>query len=221
MTYRDNRDADRARIEALEQELAKANAKVDELEGKRSQALVLAGSSGLSPTGKATSASAKWAGAPFRLELTHAWDKEYPLDRLEDLIDVIREVTRDNGRVEMLRTSMTWTSSSPEKGTGPYITIRISVKNGVTRLEAGDRLGPLAGVIYGAIGGGVGGGAIALPIFASVAVPVLAPVIAIGWFGGFYAGLRTLFKSRARKRAEKLQQVFDRVRAEIDAAMLR
>jgi hypothetical protein len=219
MTYRDDRDADRARIEALEHELAQAKAKVNELEGKRSQALVLTSAGGLTPTGKATSASAKWAGAPFRLELAHTWDKEYPLEKLEDLLDPIREVTRDNGRVEMLRTSMTWTSSSPEKGAGPFITLRISVKNGVTRLEAGDRLGQLAGVIFGAIGGGLGGGAVALPIFASVAVPVLAPVIALGWVGGFYGGLRQLFKSRARKRAEKLQQVFDRVRAEIDAQL--
>lgn len=219
MTYRDDRDADRARIEALEQELAQAKAKVDELEGKRSQALVLAGSSGLTAAGKATSASAKWAGAPFRLELARTWDKEFPLDALEDLIEVIREVTRDNGRVEMLRTSMTWTSAGPEKGTGPFITIRIAVKNGTTKLEAGDRLGQLAGVIYGAIGGGVGGGAIALPIFASISVPILAPVIAAGWFGGFYFGLRKIFKSRARRRAEKLQQVFDRVGAEIEAKL--
>jgi len=35
VSYRDDRDADRARIEALEQELAQAKAKVDELEGKR------------------------------------------------------------------------------------------------------------------------------------------------------------------------------------------
>ncbi len=217
MTYRDDRDADRARIEALEQELAQAKAKVEELEGKRSQALVLASSSGLARTSQ--SASTKWAGAPFRLELMRTWDKEFPIDHFEDLLEAIREVTRDNGRVEMLRTSMTWTSTGPEKGTGPFITIRISVKNGVTKLEAGDRLGQLAGVIYGAIGGGVGGGAIALPIFASISVPILAPVIAAGWFGGFYFGLRKLFKSRARKRAEKLQQVFDRVGSEIDAKL--
>jgi hypothetical protein len=217
MTYRDDRDADRARIEALEQELAQTKAKVEELEGKRSQALVLASSGGLTPTNK--SASAKWAGAPFRLELMRSWDKEFPVDQFEDLIDGIREITRDNGRIELLRSSMTWSSSSQEKGVGPYITLRISVKNGVTKLEVTDRLSGLAGVIFGAIGGGVGGGAIALPIFAAVSAPLLAPVIAAGWFGGFYVGLRKIFKSRARKRAENLQQVFDRVAADIDAKL--
>jgi hypothetical protein len=219
MTYRDDRDADRARIEALEQELAQTKAKVEELEGKRSQALVLASNGALTAAGKGTSASAKWAGAPFRLELTRSWDKEFPVDQFEDLIDGIREITRDNGRIEMLRTSMTWSSSAQEKGTGPYITVRISVKNGVTKLEVTDRLGGLAGVIFGAIGGGVGGGAIALPIFASISVPILAPVIAVGWFGGFYLGLRKIFQIRARKRAEKLQQVFDHVAREIDAKL--
>lgn len=219
MTYRDDRDADRARIEALEQELAHAKSKVEELEGKRSQALVLASGGALTAAGKPNSASTKWAGAPMRLELMRSWDKEFPVDHFEDLIDGIREVTGDNGRIEMLRTSMTWSSSSQEKGIGPFITVRISVKNGTTRLEVTDRLGQLAGVVYGAIGGGVGGGAIVLPIFASIAVPILAPVIAVGWFGGFYVGLRKLFKSRARKRAEKLQQLFDRVTGEIDAKL--
>src|SRR5512139_559992 len=107
MTYRDDRDADRARIEALEAELARSKARVEELEGKRSQALVLATSGGLVPRDQ--SASTKWAGAPFRLELSRQWDKEFPLAKLEDLLDPIREITRDNGRVEMLRTSMTWT----------------------------------------------------------------------------------------------------------------
>lgn len=219
MSYRDDRDADRARIEALEAELAQAKAKVEELEGKRSQALVLASGGALTAAGKANSAGAKWAGAPLRLELSRSWDKEFPVAEFEDLLDGIREVTRDNGRVEMLRTSMTWSSASQEKGTGPYFTVRISVKNGTTKLDVSDRLGGLAGVIFGAIGGSVGGGAIALPIFAAVSMPILAPVIAVGWFGGFYVGLRKLFKSRARKRAEKLQQLFDRVGSEIDAKL--
>ncbi|HUS29650.1 MAG TPA: hypothetical protein VMZ53_14150 [Kofleriaceae bacterium] len=213
--YRGDREADHARIASLEGELAQANARIAELEGKRSQALVLAGSKDLAATGKAKTASAKWFGAPLKLELTQTWDTEFPLDKLEDLLDVIREATGDSGRVELLKTSMTWWSSSPEKGTGPFIEVRISVRDGKTRLEVKDRLGQLAGVIYGAIGGGVGGGAIMLPIGASIAVPILAPVFALAWLGGGYFGLRKLFKSRARKRAESLQRVFERVSAEI------
>src|SRR6185369_3877863 len=98
--YRGDRQADQARIDALEGELASANSRIAELEGKRSQALVLAGSKDLAPSGKATTAAAKWFGAPLKLELTRTWNKEYPIDKFEELIDVIRELTGDNGRVE-------------------------------------------------------------------------------------------------------------------------
>jgi hypothetical protein len=213
--YRGDRAADQARIESLERELSDAHGKIAELEGKRSQALVLAGSKDISPAGKATSAAAKWFGAPLKLELSRTWDQEFPVENFEELIDVIREITGDNGRVELLKTSMTWYSSSQPKGTGPFIEVRVSVRNGQTRLEVKDRLGQLAGVIYGAIGGGVGGGAIMAPIGASIAVPILSPVFILAWVGGFYFGLRKLFKSRARKRAEALQRVFESLEKEL------
>jgi hypothetical protein len=213
--YRDDRAADQARIESLERQLTDAQGRIAELEGKRSQALVLAGSKDIAPSGKATSAAAKWLGGPLKLELARTWEKEFPVDKFEDLIEMIREITGDNGRVELLKTSMTWYSSSQPKGTGPFIEVRISVRNGQTKLEVKDRLGQLAGVIYGAIGGGVGGGAIMAPIGASIAVPVLTPVFVLAWFGGFYFGLRKLFKSRARKRAEALQKVFEQIETEV------
>jgi hypothetical protein len=215
--YRDDREADQARIDSLEGELAAANARIAELEGKRSQALVLAGSKDITPSGKATSAAAKWFGAPLKLELSRVWDKEFPAEKFEELIDLIREITGDNGRTELLKTSMTWSSAPAQgkNGVGPFIEVRVSVRDGKTRLEVKDRLGQLAGVIFGAIGGGVGGGLIMAPIGASIALPILTPVFVVTWLGGFYVGLRKLFRSRARKRAEKLQTVFDRVEAEI------
>jgi len=218
--YRDDRDADQARIASLEAELASAKDKITELEGKRSQALVLAGSRDLAPTGEATTAAAKWFGAPMRLELSRTWDKEFPVDKFEELVDVIREQTRDNGRVELLKTSLMWTSSSPDKGIGPFATLRVTVRNGTTKLEATDRLGQLAGVIFGAFGGGVGGGLIVLPIFAAIATsPVLTPVFILGWLGTFFAGARQVFRRSARKRAQSLQQLFEVVEREIAARL--
>src|SRR5262249_3681251 len=66
MTYRDDREADRARIAALEQELAAARDKVAALEGRQSQALVLA-SQGALVRGSSDGAIAKWFGAPANL----------------------------------------------------------------------------------------------------------------------------------------------------------
>lgn len=215
--YRDDREADQARIDSLERQLAEATTKIAELEGKRSQALVLAGSKDIAPSGKPTTAAAKWLGAPLKLELIRTWDNEFPVDKFEDLVDVIRELTGDNGRVELLKSSMTWSSSSTnQKGTGPFIEIRVSVRDGKTRLEVKERLGQLAGVIYGAIGGGVGGGALMAPIgLGLVTMPVLIPVFVAGWLGGFYGALRKLYKSRAQKRAEALQRLFEQLDAEI------
>jgi hypothetical protein len=219
MSYRDDRDADQARIADLEHELVAAKRRVAELEGKQSQALVLASGGALATTGEPNSAAAKWFGAPLRLSLERRFEGAYPVDKLEDLLEVIQRITKDRGRTELLRSSLTWWSGSPERGTGPFMTLTISVKDGATTLIANDRLGPLAGVIFGAIGGGVGGGAIMAPIAASIAMPILAPVFAIGWLGGFYAITRKLYKRSATKRAQQLQTLFDAVAAEIEAAL--
>jgi hypothetical protein len=198
--YRDDRDADQARIAALETELKAARSKIDDLEGKRSQALVLASSTQLARSGK-PSTGTKLAGAPMKLELARKFDFAFPTDKLEDLVESIREITRDRGRTELMRSSLAWWSSASDRGTGPFTSITVTVKGETTSLVVTDRLGPLAGAIYGGVGGGVGGGAIMLPIMASIAMPFMIPVLAIGWFGGIYLGSRELFTSRARKRA--------------------
>jgi hypothetical protein len=216
VSYREDRDADQARIVALEAELTAAKRRIDELEGTRSQALVLASGGALTPAGKPTTRAARWLGGPTRLALTRTFAAAYPADKFEELVDVIREVAGDRGRTELMRTSMTWWASSAERGAGPFTAITIAIKDGATTLTATDRLGQLAGAYYGGIGGGIGGGALAVPIGATIAMPVLAPVFFVAWLGGAYALCRTLFKRSAKKRAERLQIVFDRVAAEIE-----
>ena len=218
--YRDDRDADQARIASLEAELEVAKARIDDLEGKRSQALVLASSTSLTPAGKPRTGT-RVAGAPMRLELMRTFDGTFPADKFEDLIESIREITRDRGRTELMRSSVAWWASSSDRSTGPFTSITVSIKDGRTNLIVTDRLGQLAGALYGGIGGGVGGGAIMLPILASMAMPVAIPVIVLDWFGGIYAGTRALFKRSARKRAENLQRVFDAVAAEIGKTLVR
>jgi hypothetical protein len=91
--YRDDRDADRARIDALEAELRQAKDKIEDLEGRRSQALVLASSTAISPSGK-PSLGTRIAGAPMTLELTRTFDKPFPTEKFEDLVETMRGVTR-------------------------------------------------------------------------------------------------------------------------------
>ncbi len=213
--YRDDREADQARIAALEADLKATKSKLEDLEGRRSQALVLAGASSLTNAGT-SSRGTRIAGAPMKLELVRTFDFAFPADKFEDLVEAIRAITRDRGRTELMRSSVAWWASTPDKSIGPFTAITVTVKDGATTLVVSDRLGQLAGAIYGGVGGGIGGGAIMLPVFAAMAMPVLIPVVVVGWLGGVFAGSRALFKNRAKKRAVTLQRVFDAMVVEIE-----
>lgn len=210
VTYRDDRDADRARIESLEAELAAATKRVSELEHKESTALVRAGDGAVALI--STPGAAKtWLGAPLELELKTELDGEFPTADFEDLIEPIRELTRDSGRTEMLRSSMTWSASTGPKSTGPFLVATISVRDGKTRITVTDKLGQLAGAIHGGVGGGVGGGTIVVPIAlaSTFLTPFLIPVFLVGWLGSAWLGTRALYKRLAKRRATKLQGLFD------------
>jgi hypothetical protein len=209
MSYRDDRDADQARIAALEADLGAARRKIDDLEGRRSQALVLATETGLARTGRK---KIPWFG-PTRLELGATFDGEYPRDDLETLVVEIRALTGNHGHTELFRSSLTWSSRNEVQGAGPAVMIAIVIKDGRTTLTVTDELKRLAGGVYGGVGGGVGGGGIIIPALAAIAMPVLIPVIAVGWFGGVLLGARAIYLRAARKRAERLQVVFDGVAA--------
>ena len=217
MSYRDDRDADQARIAALEKELEATRDRLAHVEGRQSQALVLA-TNGALVRGAEQGAAARWFG-PGTLQLARRFDGAFPTDRFEGLIERIREVTRDPGRTELLRSSLTWFASRGEKSPGPFRVVTVTVRDGVTTLTVTDRLGGLAGAIYGGVGGGVGGGGMALPILASAAVPALAPVFVLGWLGGVFLGTRAIYRRAARRRAVALQQLFDALEIDIERAL--
>ncbi|HEX7842382.1 MAG TPA: hypothetical protein VF469_33145 [Kofleriaceae bacterium] len=217
MSYRDDRDADQARIAALEQELAETRDKLSVLEGKQSLALTRAGNWALVPGGKVSTASRVFG--PGTLELSRQFDGAYPADRFEELIDRIRELTRDPGRTELLKSSLTWFAMRGEKSVGPHRVVTVSVRGDTTTLTVTERLAGLAGAIYGGVGGGVGGGGLSLPILAAVAMPVLTPVFILGWLGGVFLGTRQIYLRTARRRAVVLHQLFDALVGDIERAL--
>lgn len=218
MSYRDDRDADRARIESLEAELAAATRKIEELEGRRSQALAVATGHALVGTGaRMVGIKAPWYGAPMRLQLAHTFIGEFPRDDLESLIDLIRGITREPGRAELLKSSMTWSAGTNPRATGPFTVVTVSVRDGKTSLLVTDSLGQLAGGLYGGLGGGLGGGAIMVPVIAFLSMPVLIPVAITTWLGAVFLGTRAIFKRAARRRAESLERLFTALVTEISA----
>jgi hypothetical protein len=218
MSYRDDRDADQARIAALETELAAERAKVAELEGRRSTALVLATKGALTPVGR-PGAAQRWLGAPSKLALERQFEGAYPADKLENLVETIRSVSRDHGRFELMRSSLTWWSvAAPRLGMGTCVTIR--VEGGATTLAVTDRTFSGGAVLVGLGGTIIGGLALPLLIVSSL-IPLVVPAIMLGWLGSVYVGTRTLHKRAARTRAEILQQLFDALAREIEAALPR
>src|SRR5262245_36970260 len=89
MTYRDDREADQARIEALEHELEVAKEKLAVLEGRQSQALVLASPGALVRDG-GKKGVAWWFGAPGQLQFARRFDGAFPVERFEELVERIR-----------------------------------------------------------------------------------------------------------------------------------
>jgi hypothetical protein len=153
------------------------------------------------------SAAQRWLGAPTKLELERTFEGSFPAERFEDLVEQIRDITRDRGRTELMRSSVAWWSSSSERSVGPFTCVTVTVKDGKTVVRVTDKLGQLAGGLFGGLGGGLGGGGISAPIFATIAVPVLAPLFFGAWLGGTYALARTLYTRSAKKRAQRLEAV--------------
>jgi len=214
VTYRDDRDADQARIASLEVDLAQAQRKIADLEHRESTALVRAGGNAIA----VASGKVPWYGAPTKLELTRQFAGEYPRDQLEDLIGLIRRISHVSGHAELLRSSMTWSAGDGRRDAGPQMVVHVAIHDGVTDLAVTDSLGPLAGSIYGILGGagGVGGCGITIPICAAMGIPALAPVAIIAWLGGALFGARAIYKRAARRRAEKLQVLFAAISTEIE-----
>ena len=216
MTYRDDRDADQARITALETELREAKGRIDELEGKRSEALVVQRAGAL--TLATPSTGAKVFGGPRQLRLFRRFDKPLGRDHFERMIEKIRDLTGTMGRTELLTSSLMWTRGR-ENSAGPNQTVTVIVRDGATTLQITDRLAGLAGALYGGVGGGVGGGGMMIPIMLTTMTPVLGPVFFAAWFGGVFGLTRTLFKRGVRQRAIQLQELFDTLVGEIERAL--
>ncbi len=217
VSYRDDRDADQARIEALEGDLASAQRRIAELEGKQSLALVPVSGSALA----VVEGKVPWYGSPLRIDLTRTFDGAYPTDAFEELIDIAREITGDSGRSEVLKSSLSWKSDSNQKGVGPFLNLTVSVRDGRTVVTLHDRLGGLAGAYWGGVGGGVGGGAISAPIMLPIAAgaPALIPVFVLGWLGAIFVGVRSLYKRSAKKRAVHMQKLFDAICIAVEAKL--
>jgi hypothetical protein len=208
--FRNDRDADQARIVALEAELARSQKRVAEMEAHREQALVLAGRSQLVPSAKA-SAIARIAGAPRELRFEREFAGVLSRDQLESLAETIRTLMNEPGRLEVIRTSLTWTSADHGRRW-----VEITIADGRSRLAVCERLDSLIGRVFGPMVGL----APQLAIILGFNIGALAAGLGvIAWLGAGLTGGRVLIRRGARKRAIRLQTVFDALCDEISRTL--
>jgi hypothetical protein len=200
MTYRDDLDAAHERIEALERELADARRELGQ-----SRALVRVERRELAraESGRAIS---RWLGAPIRIERVRVLDVAAPSSCHLEIVEYLERQFGIGGRTSTLLGRLEWMTVPASGGTGPFVTVTVTVSQGQTTIRAEERTTNLAGAIYGGIGGGVGGGAIMAPVGLFFVSPILGALALPLWFGGLYLGCRRLYRRSMGKRDERMEE---------------
>jgi len=195
MAYREETEGLRARVSELEQELAKAHAKISVLEGRRT-------GGGLGQT---------LLGGPLTLTHQIELEGELPVAAHEEIVDVLREHFGSLGQVTTVGRTLAWTSIGTP--TTRFAEVTISVRRGATRIRASERLGNLAGGLYGGIVGGAGGGGMGLivPLSLALGIAALIPLITVTWLLLVYAVVRISYARVTARRDAQLASAVDSI----------
>ncbi len=216
MSYRDELDAAHARIQALEQDLARQKQALDAAQGKQ-LALVPSGGQALMRGNAGGVQAPRWLGAPAQLAFERSLDGEVPAEAYTEMIERMRRAFGTAGTTTVLPGSLAWSLMGSSNSLTPTVNIYVSSRDGRTTIRLEQKLTATIGAIYGGVGGGVGGGGIVLPISAALLSPFAVPVALAVWLGGTYVACRRLFRRRARVHADRLELLLDQL-AEVAAA---
>ncbi len=200
MTYRDDLDAAHGRIEALERELAEARRGAGE-----SQALVRAERGELARAERARAAS-RWLGAPTQIRRERVLDVVAPESCYLDIVQYLERQFGMGGRTSTALGRLEWATAVQSSGTGPFVTVTVTVASGTTTIRAEERTGNAAAAIFGGVGGGVGGGAIMAPGALLFVNPALGAIAIPLWLGGIYALCRRIYRRTMRTRVHRLDE---------------
>ncbi len=156
-------------------------------------------------------------GAPSKIDMERTLDAELPGEEFEALLEEVRAVTGEVGRInETLGRSLSWNSLSFQnslEGTGRLIHVMVKPKDGRTRI----RITESAGVhpVLLAFGTVIGGGMLAVAIGEaafSAGAPFLltASIFGVTW-GATYVAARTVFHRFIKRRVRILSNLMDRL----------
>ncbi len=178
--------------------------------------------------GTAPTRQGGFLGAPAKIHLETVVQSEVPQQEFETLLEEIRTVTGEVGRVnETLGKSLSWNSLSFQntfEGSGRLIHVMIKPKEGSTRIRVTESAGTHPAVAVAAIvlGGGVLGAAAAEiggALLAGTGVPEWFALFVIGGvWGGTYFATRSLFKRFIKRRVRVLSGLMETIRHHITHA---
>jgi hypothetical protein len=156
-------------------------------------------------------------GAPLRIDLERTVPPEVPVREFESLLEEVRSVTGEVGRInETLGKSLSWNSLSFQnsfEGTGRLIHVMVKPKDGATRIRITESPGaaPVVTIFGMLMGGGALGVALVGIISAAGGSPLLTPGTAGLAFGASYLASRTAFRSFMKRRIRIMTDLMNRL----------
>jgi hypothetical protein len=200
MSYREERDALRARVEGLESELAEAR---DALAQRQRQDPIQRAPVNL------------LLGGPTTITVERELDGELDESGFEILVAELQRELGEAGRIDRVGGTWMWSSSGR---TQRLVELTCRSHGGRTTIVAREALANFAGGIFGGVVGGVGGGGIGGVVPAAAALglpPALIAVAVVSWISLVYVLVRGFYKRTSLKRENQLHSSIGRAIAEL------
>ncbi len=156
-------------------------------------------------------------GAPMRIDLERTISGELPVQEFEALLEEVRAVTGEVGRInETLGNSLSWNSLSFQnslEGTGRLIHVMVKPKDGATRIRITESAGaaPAVTVIGTVVGGSALGAALVGAMSSVGGSPVLAATLFGASYGACYLASRTAFRHFIKRRMRIMTDLMNRL----------
>ncbi len=141
-------------------------------------------------------------------------------DGFERVASVIQMGTREHGQPSLLGRSLTWRAETPSKTRTVQVTV--TSRDGQTQIRVEENLHQLAGGLFGGLigGGGVGVGVgVGLPLGLALGSALVATAFPLAVIGLSYIGAREIYRKVTDKRRHVMNDLFDKILAEVYACV--
>ncbi len=141
-------------------------------------------------------------------------------DGFERVASVIQMETREHGQPSLLGRSFTWRAETPSKARTVQVTV--TSRDGQTHIRVEENLHQLAGGLLGGVvgGGGIGVGVgVGLPLGLGLGSALVATAFPLGVIGLSYIGVREIYRKVTGKRRRVMNDLFDKILAEVHACI--